>query len=506
MTKTGIEGDKVVKLKIFIFRMMRYCVMPSIALALLFNASLSFAQVVPPPAARTVLPVQKRPNVLVIVVDDLAWPDVSTYGRKTVPTPNIDRIANRGVAFTSGYVAASVCSLSRAGLITGRMPQRFGLQYNIDDDANPDQGVPVTETFLAARLKERGYRTAAIGKWHLGSAPQYYPTKRGFDEFYGFLGGETMYADLDTPGIVTTRTKRGKSYKRGTAGETVTGPDATPVDNHTRYLTEDFTDKAVEYIDRNANGDQPFFLYLAYNAPHWPLQVEQRYYDRFANIDDPVRRTLVAMISELDDGVGRVLDALDNKGIRNDTMIVFVSDNGCPFQFGACDCSHPWGAGKFTYVEGGVRVPFLFSWPNGLHAKGLNDTPVSMLDIVPTVLKATSPNIPLPMALDGQDMIAALDRQPEDPSRTLVWGQAPVYAAREGRWKLWQDVDRHETELYDLETDAGELHDVSAEHPDITSRLAAQIDVWRNQLPPAMWSRRFARQYPVCTKKTTWVY
>lgn len=304
----------------------------------------------------------RPPNIVVILVDDLGWPDVSVYGRKTVPTPNLERLARDGVAYTNGYVAASVCAVSRAALLTGRMPQRYGFQYNLDDSANHDQGLPLDQATLADRLKAQGYRTAAIGKWHQGYTPAYYPTKRGFDSFYGFLAGETLYADPGTAGIVTTPIRRDKSYARKDGWNTVTGTDGHPVANHSRYLTDDFTDQAAALIGRSANERKPFFLYLAYNAPHWPLQVPQAWYDRFATIKDPVRRTFVAMIAAMDAGVGRVLDTLETKGVRNDTLVVFLSDNGCPIQFGFCDCSHPLGAGKFSYLEGGTRVPFIVSW------------------------------------------------------------------------------------------------------------------------------------------------
>jgi len=449
----------------------------------------------------------RRPNVLVIVADDLAWPDVSAYGRNAVHTPNIDRIARRGAAFSNGYVAASVCALSRAALLTGRMPQRIGFHYNIDDgDADPEQGLPLTETTLADRLKGNGYRTAAIGKWHLGFAPQFYPTRRGFDEFYGFLGGEAQYADPGTPGIVTTPSKRDKAFKRNPAAAIVMGPDATPVGNQRRYLTEDLTDRAVDYIDRNASGNAPFFLYLAYNAPHWPFQVPQRYYDRFAGIEDPIRRTQVAMISALDDGVGRVLDALERTGTRDDTLVIFVSDNGCPLQLGACDCSHPLGAGKFTYVEGGIRVPFLISWPHGMPAMGLVDTPVSSLDVVPTVLTAAGIDLSSAEPLEGLNLIAAAQGRTSEQQRVLIWGQNPVFATREGKWKLWQSIESNRVELYDLEADSAELKDISKDHAEIAQHLVSKITAWRATLPPPLWPRRFAKQLPSCKKETTWVY
>lgn len=449
----------------------------------------------------------RRPNVLVILVDDLGWPDVSVYGRKTVPTPNIESIAASGAAFTNGYVVASVCAVSRAGLLTGRTPQRFGFEYNISDDDRDEHanyGLPVTERTIADRLKALGYHTGAIGKWHQGFAPEFYPTKRGFDEFYGFLSGETLHADVDTPGIVTTPVKNDKTMKRKATWQTVTGPDATPVDNHRIYLTEDFTHHAVEFIDRHAQDQNPFFLYLGYLAPHWPMQVPQSYYDRFATIEDPIRRTYVAMIAALDDGIGRVLEALDDKGIRDDTLIVFISDNGCPVQFGFCDCSHPLGAGKFTYVEGGTRVPFVMSWPAGMKPQGLVDTPVSTLDVLPTVLRAAAPDQPLPQ-LEGKDLVATATGA-ADPARVLVWGQDPVFAVRDGKWKLWKSLDQSKTRLFDLEADPGETQDVSASQPQVMVKLEQELAQWRAGNVPPLWPRRVTAPVRMCTTETERVY
>lgn len=449
----------------------------------------------------------RKPNVIVILVDDLGWPDVSTYGRDAVPTPHIDSIAASGVAFTSGYVVASVCAVSRAGLLTGRTPQRFGFEYNISDDDKDERenyGLPVNEQTIAGRLKALGYSTGAVGKWHQGFAPQFYPTRRGFDEFYGFLSGETLHADVDTPGIVTTPVKNDKTMERKATWQTVTGPEATPVDNGKVYLTDDFTNKAVDFIGRHAQQDNPFFLYLAYLAPHWPMQVPQSYYDRFADIEDPIRRTYVAMIAALDDGIGRVLQELDEQGVRNDTMVVFLSDNGCPVQFGFCDCSHPLGAGKFTYVEGGTRVPFMMSWPNGMKPRGMVDVPVSALDVLPTVLRAASPDKPLP-ELEGRDLVATAMGESE-PGRVLVWGQDPVFAVRDGKWKLWKSLDQSKTRLFDLQADPGETRDLSASQPQLTARLEQELAKWRANNAPALWPRRMTASVRMCTTQTERVY
>jgi len=460
-----------------------------------------------PAPARPAGEAQARPNVIVILVDDLGWPDVSTYGRHDVPTPNIDRIANTGVAFSSGYVAASVCAVSRAGLLTGRMPASFGFYYNINDEGNDGAGLPTDQPTLAERLKPLGYRTAAIGKWHQGAERQFYPTNRGFDEFFGFLAGETVYVDPRTPGMVTTPTRADANkppfdHRRGN-GVVVEGPDARPVDNFGKYLTNEITHRAVDFIERSDG--QPYFAYVAYNAPHWPLQVPQTWFDKFASIQDPVRRTYVAMIAAMDDGVGQILDALEHKGQRENTIVILLSDNGCPVQFGFCNPAHPWGAGKFTYLEGGVRVPFVMSWPAGLSQRGIVDTPVSSLDIVPTILHAASPDTPLPAGLDGQDLVAAVAHPPASP-RLLLWGQEPVYAARQGDYKLWRSEDWDRTHLYNIVTDAGERTDLSARDPQIEAKLAADVERWRASLPLPLWPLRFTRKVMIDGRETEWVY
>jgi len=453
-------------------------------------------------------PVKSPPNVVVILADDLGWPDVSAYGRSEVPTPNIDRIAKSGAAFTNGYVTASVCAVSRAGLLTGKMPQRFGFTYNISDRGNADKGagLPVGEKTLGDRLKARGYRTGAFGKWHQGQDEQFYPTRRGFDEFFGFLSGETVYVDPKTPGFVTTPTKADKYPldTRDAAGAVVEGPNRAPVRNFDRYLTDEITDHAVDFIDRSAKGGDRFFAYVAYNAPHWPLQAPQQWYDRFPHIKDPVRRTYVAMIAAMDAGIGEILDELDRTGQRDNTLVVFLSDNGCPQQFGFCDCSHPLGAGKFTYLEGGARVPFVVSWPNGMKP-AVVDTPVSSLDITTTVLAAVDRGRPLPKDLDGSDLVAIANGH-GDRNRTLLWSQAPVSAARWGKWKLRTSDDAKTAWLYDLSRDPAETHDVAAQNPKVAARLQSNLSAWRSKLPEPLWPLHATRQAMICNRPTEWVY
>ncbi|NBC35066.1 sulfatase-like hydrolase/transferase [Novosphingobium sp. FSY-8] len=466
------------------------------------------ADAAPRAVSRPAVPA-RQPNVVVILVDDLGWPDVSAYGRHDVPTPNIDRIAQTGVAFSSGYVTASVCAVSRAGLLTGRNPQQFGFTYNINDEGDRGAGIPESQPTIAQRLKPLGYRTGAFGKWHVGSEARFYPTNRGFDEFFGFVAGETVYVDPRTPGIVTTPTRADKGKpafdtRRG-GGVIVEGPDRRAVHNFDKYLTNEITDHAVGFINRAARGGQPFMAYVAYNAPHWPLQVPQAWYDRFAHIQDPVRRTYVAMIAAMDDGVGQILNTLEANHVRRDTIVVFLSDNGCPVQFGFCNPDHVWSAGKFTYLEGGVRVPFLMSWPGGMKPQGIVDTPVSSVDIAATVLRAAAPGRPLPRELDGVDLVRSATRAPAAP-RLLTWAQAPVAAARLGRYKLWHSDDWRETHLYDLTADPAEMTDVSAQQPATRALLDQRLNAWRKSLPAPLWDPHFTRRVQIGPRETELVY
>jgi arylsulfatase A-like enzyme len=447
-----------------------------------------------------------RPNVVVILVDDLDWADVSTYGLTDVPTPNIDRIAKTGVAFSSGYVAASVCAVSRAGLITGRMPQRFGFTYNINDEGDAGAGLPLDQKTIADRLRPLGYHTGAFGKWHLGSEKQFYPTNRGFDEFFGFLAGETNYVDPKTTGIVTTKTVVDK-YEIGPREGNhamVEGADARPADDFSTYLTTQITDRSVNFINRAADRQQPFFAYVAYNAPHWPLQVPKVYYDRFAHVKDPVRRTYIAMIAAMDDGVGRLLDTLEARGVRDNTMVVFLSDNGCPHRFGFCNAGHPWGAGKFTYLEGGVRVPFMMSWPAALTPHATVDAPVSAIDIAATVMSAVNPKQALPSELEGRDLLSTV-RQP-DAQRLLVWGQEPVFAAREGSRKMWVSRDWKQSHLYDLAADPAESKDLSGAEAATAQRLNGEIERFRSGLPAPLWNLHLTRKVKINGRDTEMVY
>lgn len=455
--------------------------------------------------------VEANPNIIIILADDLALPDVSAYGYNLVKTPNIDRLAREGTLFKNAYVAASVCAVSRAALMTGKSPQKFGFTYNIDDKKDSDKGLQLSEKTLAERLKYNNYNTYAIGKWHLGAADKYYPTNRGFDDFYGFLIGETLYASKSTPGIITTHTKfdskKPLSFdKREGNSVIVKGKNKELVDSTAGYLTDTFTEKAVNYINEQSKEKTPFFMYLAYNAPHWPLQVPEKYYNEFPEIKDPVRRTYVSMITNLDDNIGKVLNELAKTDQENNTLIIFLSDNGCPSQFGFCDCSDPLGSGKFTYVQGGINIPYIVKWPGKIPVKHVSDLPVSSLDIVPTVLEEQGYK-PHEGEFDGVDLREMLQHESKYKSRKLYFGQAPVYSMIEGDWKLWVSEDQNKSELYDLSKDRSELNDISNKFKEKKSAMLKDLNVWKATLKKPDWPIHFTKNdWKTCDKETEAIY
>jgi len=306
-----------------------------------------------------------RPNFILIVADDLGYGDVSFQGSRQIQTPNLDALARSGVRFTEGYVSAPVCSPSRAGLLTGRNQVRFGYDNNLDDSTpgfDPDfAGLSVQERTIADRLKAAGYTTGLIGKWHLGKRPQFHPLKRGFDEFWGFLGGGHSYFPTTTDG--TPEPDIECNYK-----------SAGPI----TYITDDMGGEAVDFIRRHR--EAPFFLYVAFNAPHAPMHATKEDLDKFWFIKDTKRRTYCAMVHRLDVNVGRIVDAVAKAGLTTNTLITFISDNGGPAdQNGSLNA--PLNGQKGILLEGGMRVPFLMPWPGTLLSGAVFTRPVTSLDL-----------------------------------------------------------------------------------------------------------------------------
>jgi arylsulfatase A-like enzyme len=456
------------------------------AIALLLAAALAVAAGCGD-ATKTAAP-QAR-NVIVILADDLGVADVSAYFPDRIPTPNIDRIAQGGVRFDAGYATAAMCSPSRAGLLTGRYQNRFGFEYNAGSDERVEAeglGLDAGERTIADLLRAAGLYAGMIGKWHQGSRPQFEPTARGFEEFFGFFAGSTNYIEPDVPGVINGEAierRDGASFWK----QILRDPGRRVVNNADRYLTEEFTREAIEFLDRNA--DRPFFLYLAYSAPHTPLQTTRKYYDRFPQIADERLRIYAAMVSALDDGVGAVLDRLDALGLADDTLIVFLSDNGCAAYARLCDCS--LRGGKLTLLEGGTRIPFLMRWPRGLPAGVVYDQPVTALDVLPTALRAVGASAGDEPSRDGVDLAPFVRGTAKGlPHETLFWRSEPLIAVRQGPWKLWESRDGAFSYLFDLSADPGERNDLAATQPDRVRLLRERFDAWNAALVAPAWDPR----------------
>lgn len=443
---------------------------------------------------------QAPPNIIVILADDLGYADVSINHPGRIPTPRINSIGQQGAVFRQGYSSAPICSPSRAALLTGRHQQRYGFEYNPGAavrELAERRGLDTREVTLADTLRAAGYRTALIGKWHLGGSPEYYPTARGFDEFWGFLTGQTNHIRPDAPEAIN-------------AFDPVSGPGAgdltrawlnlnppnrlymganrTPVDLGNGLLTEKLTEQAVAFIERNRS--RPFFMYLAHHAPHTPLQTTAKYYDRFAHIPNRAQRVYAAMVSALDDAVGGVLDALQAAGIAENTLLVFASDNGCAAYVPGLCSAQPITGGKLTYLEGGVRVPFLMRWPARIPAGTIVDAPVSTLDVFATAMAAAGAPLPADRVYDGADLMPRLKPAASvitsDGSRPLYWRSLPIRAMRDGHWKYLRDYDGNEF-LYDLRSDVRETQNRASAEPSQLQTMRQALGQWERDLVPPRW-------------------
>lgn len=420
----------------------------------------------------------KQPNIIVIISDDMGYADIGCHGCKDIKTPNIDSIAQNGIRFTNGYVSCPVCSPTRAGLATGRYQQRFGHEYNTGPPPGglrEHVGLPLTEITIADVLKSAGYVTGAVGKWHLGLSPRFHPFKRGYDEFFGFLHGGHSYIN---PGLGTFN-----PILRGTK----------PVDEK-EYLTDAFSREAVAFIERHH--DEPFFLYLAYNAVHTPMQAPQRYRNSFKHITNPKRRTYAGMLTAMDEGIGKVLAKLREFRLEEDTLLFFVSDNGGPSKANGSR-NNPLRAGKGTMFEGGIRVPFIVQWPRRLKRGLTYDHPVISLDILPTA--AAVAKLPRDHKMNGVNLIPYLTgRKKTAPHETLFWRMGQNHAVRKGNWKLVKMGGK--TALFDLTSDIGETRDLTAERPDVTKEIEKAYEQWNSQMIAPLWKRRRRKKKP--RKKT----
>ena len=409
---------------------------------------------------------QRPPNFVVVLADDLGYADVGFHGLRDFATPNIDRLAAEGVRFTNAYVSHPYCSPSRAGLLTGRYQHRFGHVRNPKFRAG--EGLPLSETLLPEVLSDAGYVSGIVGKWHLGDAPPFHPKERGFDEFFGLLGGGHDYFQSAGPDA------REYLIPLEAHGEQI------PVEG---YLTEQLTAAALDFIRRNAG--HPFFLYLSYNAPHGPLQAPPELLERVNSIGDSRRQTYAAMVTSLDDGVGEVLALLEELGMSEGTLVFFLSDNGGPTPANASD-NAPLRATKGTVYEGGVRVPFVMAWPSQLPAGNSYDPPVSSLDIFPTVVAAAG--LETPADLDGVNLMPYLaGTESSPPHEQLFWhsDEGGQFATRTAEHKLVRVLDR-EPELYAIGEDISESNPLNQDSGR-SRALDGAIKAWHAAHPHPAW-------------------
>jgi arylsulfatase A-like enzyme len=409
-------------------------------------------------------PKSTTPNILLIVADDMGYADLGCYGSKDIRTPNLDRLAQDGVRLTDCY-AFPICSPTRAALITGHYPQRNGFDWVINY-TEKNRGLSAKKPTLAGMLKKQGYATALFGKWHLGYKPEFGPNAHGFDEFFGFLAADLdYYAHTDAngdPGL----------YENTKLVETK------------GYLTDLITERSLAFLKKNAKG--PFFLEVAYNAPHWPFQPPDKPEDRRTlrtyGPETGTRADYVRMIERMDEGVGKLLDALDDAGVAKNTLVIFINDNGGE----RLSDNGPLFHGKYTVWEGGIRVPSMLRWPGVLPAKTVSDQPVIAMDLTATMLTAAGVELPADKPLDGEDVVPVLSGKKEAHERSFFWrlprpdmrfGQMAV---RRGKWKYV--YDREMELLFDLEKDIGEKHNLAYQHPELVKKLRDALIEWNDSV------------------------
>ena len=435
------------------------------------------------PASVSAQPTKRKPNILVIVADDLGYGDIGVHGGKAVPTPNIDKLARMGTRCTSGYVSAPYCSPSRAGLLTGRYQTKFGHEFNPHVGPEGKLGLPLAERTIADLLRAAGYRTALIGKWHLGFSKVHHPQARGFDEFFGFLVGAHNYAWRKDAEPKFASTQSNNLIYRGREVQKLDG-----------FATDVFTDEAIAFMKRNKA--DPWFLYLAYNAVHTPLEISEKLKDRVpTDVQDPARRGYLALLIGLDDAIGRILAYLEESGADQNTLIVFISDNGgsglAPFLAYNAAWNGLLRGNKGQTLEGGIRVPFFIAWPGKLPKGKTYDHPVIALDILPTACAAAG--VQIPANIDGVNLMPhLLGEKKTSPHDMLYWRFGPQKAVRKGDWVLvdWRDFEKKTNsgwQLFNLAKDIGQQDDLAAKYPERVAGLRQAWERWDAQNIAPLW-------------------
>ncbi len=478
------------------------------------------------PEVASAPPEERPPNIVLILADDMGWNDVSTNGggagAGTVKTPNIDSLAREGVNFTTGYAANGTCAPSRAAILSGRYGTRFGFEFTptpdgmaplmalvisaedrerrppvvnsetiVDSIAFEDKGMPGSEITLAETLQEAGYHTVHIGKWHVGESKGMAPNDQGFDESLLMQG--LLHMPEDHPDAVNSKQRfdpidRFLWSMGGYAVQYNGGPDFEPEGHTTDY----YTDQAIEVIEANRN--RPFFLFLAHWGIHTPLQSTRADYDAYPHIESHTERTYAGMIRALDRSVGRVLEALRENGLDENTIVIFTSDNGGAGYIGLPDVNHPHRGWKLTFFEGGIHVPFLMRWPARIPAGRTYDEPIHHFDIFATAAAAAGAEVPTDRKMDGVDLVPhVLGEADGVPHETLFWTQDHYRTVRHQDWKLQRSGPNEEfVWLFDMKADPNERHNLASERPDKVAELDAILAAHLEEQAPPRWPSRTA--------------
>lgn len=462
----------------------------------------------------------QKPNIVIILADDLGKNDISLYGAPPITTPNIDAIGQKGVTFTEGYISSPICAPSRAGLLTGRYQQRFGFEYQPHDRyprnrlemlvyrhfiAKGDwlvaeqtsfppftevvkNGMPSSEILLPEILHAKGYATGIFGKWHLGAGDHAIPSNRGFSKQYGFYEAYSLYmADTSEPNIINQRHSDFSDpfiWGKGRTGTCAIRLNNEVIDEK-YYLTDRIAEEANAFIREHA--EEPFFLYVPFLAPHTPFQATKAYYDRLTHIEDRNKRVYNAMILQLDDAVGSIVRQLEELGLAENTIIFFLSDNGGAAYTKATD-NHPLKGGKFTNFEGGLNVPFMIRWDGKVKSGSNFPYPVIAMDVFATALEAAGVDLPHDRPMDGRSLLPFLSEEHAGPVHEgLFWRSGYSRAVRLGQWKLVTDLHSGNMALYDLNTDKNEQHDLHLQRPDVVKMLQVRYASWDREMQSPAW-------------------
>ena len=411
----------------------------------------------------------RPPNIVLLFADDLGYGDTSLYGSEKIPTPNIDALGKQGVRFSNAYVTAASCSPSRAGLMSGQYQQRFGFEFNTAGGAithRLHRGLDPSVVTMADVLKQAGYVTGMFGKWHLGTQPQFHPQARGFDEFYGFLAGAHSFFPAKNAQPFHSTVMR----------------DTSPV-IEPEYLTDAVARETVAFID--ANHTKPFFAYVPFNAVHTPIEATKKYQDRFPNESNPTKRDYYAMTSALDDAIGAIVAAISKHGLTDNTLIIFVNDNGGPIYTGV-QSNGPLKLGKLFLFEGGIRVPMIINLPGTFEPNSVYDQPTSTLDLFPTICGIAGIKLPAEIRLDGIDLLPFIKGKVSgSPHDTLFWSNGPNSAVRHGDWKLIKSYDN--TWLFHLASDISESNNLAKSKSEIAEQLETLYHEWRSHMNEPAW-------------------